>query len=113
MTCDQCRGIENMFGRRRAEQQVARYRRRGPNKTTRMLIEALKAEGVGGLTLLDIGGGIGAIQLALLKAGVSNASDIDASTAYLAIAQFEAKREGLGERIEYHFGNFTDLAADV
>lgn len=113
MTCDQCRGIENMFGRRRAEQQVARYRRRGPNKTTRMLIEALKAEGVGGLTLLDIGGGIGAIQLALLKAGVSNATDIDASTAYLAIAQFEAKREGLGERIEYHFGNFTDLAADV
>ncbi|MGZ3601128.1 MAG: class I SAM-dependent methyltransferase [Ktedonobacterales bacterium] len=113
MTCDQCRGIEGMFGRRRAEQQVARYRRRGPNKTTRMLIEALKAEGVDGLTLLDIGGGVGAIQLALLKAGVTNATDVDASSAYLAVAQSEAKREGVTSRIEYRYGNFTDLAADM
>lgn len=113
MTCDQCRGIENMFGRRRAERQVARYRRRGPDKTTRMLIAALEAEGVGGLTLLDIGGGVGAIQLALLKAGATKATDVDASSAYLAMAQSEAKHEGLADRVEYHFGNFTDLAADV
>lgn len=113
MTCDQCRGIEGMFGRKQAERQVARYRRRGPDKTTRMLIEAIKAEGVDGLTLLDIGGGIGAIQLALLKAGVTSATDVDASTGYLAVAQSEAGREGLGERVTYRYGNFTDLAVDV
>lgn len=113
MTCDQCRGIEGMFGRKQAERQAARYRRRGPAKTTRLLIEAIKAEGVDGLTLLDVGGGIGAIQLDLLKAGVTNAMDVDASTAYLAVAQSEAGHDGLGERVEYRHGNFTDLAVDV
>lgn len=113
MTCDQCRGIEGFFGRQQAERQIARYRRRGPDKTTRMLVEAIRAEGVDGLTLLDIGGGIGTIQLTLLKAGVTTATDVDASTGYLAVAQSEAKREGLGERVEYRYGNFTDLAADI
>lgn len=113
MTCDQCRGIEGMFGQRQAQRQVNHYRRRGPDKTTRMLIEAIKAEGVDGLTLLDIGGGIGAIQLALLKAGAANATDVDASSAYLAVARAESEREGLGERVEYRYGNFTDLAAHL
>lgn len=110
MTCDQCRGIESMFGKREARQQIARYRRRGPAKTTRMLIEALEAEGVDGQTLLDIGGGVGAIQLALLKAGVTNATDVDASSAYIDIAQSEAKEEGLADRVEYQFGNFMEIA---
>ncbi len=113
MTCDQCQGIESMFGKREARQQVARYRRRGAAKTTRMLIAALEAEGVDGQTLLDIGGGIGAIQLALLKAGVTHATDIDASSAYLAVAQSEAKDEGLADRIEYQFGNFMDVGPNL
>lgn len=113
MTCDQCRGIESIFSRRRVEQQLTRYRRRGPDKTTRMLIDALEAEGVGGLTLLDIGGGIGAIQLALLRADVASATDVDASTAYLAVAQSEAEREGLANRIAYRFGDFAALAPEL
>jgi hypothetical protein len=51
--------------------------------------------------------------LALLKAGVTNAMDVDASSAYLALAQSEAKRVGVANRVEYRYGNFTDLAADV
>ncbi len=113
MTCDQCRGIEGMFGKREARQLVARYRRRGAAKTTRLLVAALEAEGVGGQTLLDIGGGIGAIQLALLKAGVTHATDIDASTAYLTVAQSEAQHEGLADRVEYQYGNFMDLGPNL
>lgn len=113
MTCSQCQGIESRFGRRQAEQELKRYRQRGPDETTRMLIAALEAEGVDGLTLLDIGGGIGAVQLGLLKAGVASATDVDASTANLTAARSEAEREGLAGQIEYRYGNFADLAADV
>lgn len=113
MTCSQCRGIETMFGKRRADRQIKRYRKRGPDKTTRMLIAALEAEGVDGLTLLDIGGGIGVIQLELLKAGVTSATDFDAASAYLAAARSEAARDGLGDRIEYRFGDFAHLGTDV
>lgn len=113
MTCSQCQGIEHFFGRRQAERQLKSYRKRGPDKTTRMLIDALKAEGVDGLTLLDIGGGIGAVQLALLQAGVASATDIDASNAYLAVARSEAAREGLIDRVTYRHGDFADLGPDV
>lgn len=37
-----------------------------------MLTEAIKEEGIDGLTLLDIGGGVGAIQHELLEAGVQD-----------------------------------------
>lgn len=113
MTCRQCQGIEGIFNQRQAERQLKGYRKRGPAKTTRMLISALEAEGVGGLTLLDIGGGIGAIQLGLLKAGVTSATDVDASTGYIATARTAAEGEGLAERIVYRHGDFTALAPDV
>ena len=113
MACGQCQGIEHFFGQRQAERQLRHYRKRGADKTTRVLLAALRAEGVDGQTLLDIGGGIGTIQLNLLKAGVTSATDVDASTGYLAIARMEAEREQLAGRIVYHHGNFVDLAPAV
>ena len=74
------------------------YRRRGPRKGTGMLIEALGAEGIKGMTLLDIGGGIGAIQHELLSAGVSSATNVEASLAYMGAAKEEAQRRGHGDQ---------------
>lgn len=112
MDCCQCQGIELEFDRDQARRDLAAYRHRGPAATTRMLIDALRAEGVDGLTLLDVGGGIGAIQYALLKAGVRRAVSVEASRAYIEAAREEAEREGCADRITYHHGNFVDLAAD-
>ena len=113
MNCSQCQGIESVFDRKTAAQKLEQYRRQGPDRTTRMLIDALKAEGVAGLTLLDIGGGVGAIQHELIKAGVRSATSVDASSAYLAVAQDEAERQGLAERVTHRHGDFVDLAGEV
>ena len=78
-----------------------------------MLIEALKEEHVEGLTLLDIGGGLGAIQHEMLDAGVQSARDIDASRAFLTAAKAETARRGYAERVDYQHGNFVDLAENV
>ncbi len=78
-----------------------------------MLLDALRAAGVKGATLLDIGGGIGAIQLELLGAGLTSATDVDASTAYLAVARQESARRGYGDRVTYQHGNFVDLAPTI
>ncbi|MGH2518131.1 MAG: methyltransferase domain-containing protein, partial [Ktedonobacterales bacterium] len=64
-------------------------------------------------TLLDIGGGIGAIQLELIGAGATSATDVDASTAYLAAARDEAARRGYGDRVSYQHGNFVDVAGTI
>jgi len=110
MDCCQCKGIETLFNQKEAENKLKAYRKDGPAKTTRMLIEALQAEGIEGTTLLDIGGGVGAIQYELLRAGVDKATAVDASTAYLRAAREEGEQQGVADRISYHHGNFVDLA---
>jgi predicted TPR repeat methyltransferase len=113
MDCCQCKGIETLFNEKEAKNQLRAYRRDGPAKTTRMLIEALKAEGTQGATLLDIGGGVGAIQNELLRAGVERAFGVEASAAYVKAAQEEAERQGHAGRVSYHHANFVDLAPQI
>jgi SAM-dependent methyltransferase len=111
-TC-QCQGIETEFDQREAAKKLADYRKHGPPATTRILIDALREAGIENRTLLDVGGGVGAIQHALLKAGARSAVSVDASTAYVAAAQEEARRQDLSERIEFHRGDFVELAGAI
>jgi len=113
MNCGQCQGIETVFDRKTAAHKLEQYRRQGPDRTTRILIDALTAEGVAGATLLDIGGGVGAVQHALFDAGARRATNVDASSAYLATARAEAERRGYADRVTHRHGNFVDLAPEV
>jgi hypothetical protein len=78
-----------------------------------MLIDALEAEGVESATLLEIGGGIGAIQHELLAAGVAHATSVDASASYLEAAREESDRRGHGDRVTYRYGDFVELADSI
>src|SRR5215469_11549144 len=111
--CRQCRAIESMFSTKTAEWELRRYHKRGPARTTRVLVEALQREGIAGETLLDIGGGIGAIQMALLKGGAQSATDVDASDGYIQVARGEAEREGYGDRVRYMHGNFLEIVDQI
>ena len=51
--------MSGFYDEKRAASQLRNYRKKGPIPSTRALIEALRADGVEGATLLDIGGGIG------------------------------------------------------
>jgi magnesium-protoporphyrin O-methyltransferase len=90
-----------------------RYRKEGIEKTTRQLIAAVSRNGIEGMTLLDIGGGVGGIQHTLLEDGVVNATSVDASSAYVKAAREEASRRDLEDRITFLHGDFVDLAEEV
>ena len=109
-SCDCC---PNTFSSRDAEGDLKRYREKGPDKTTRSLIDAIVAEGIAGASLLDVGGGIGAIQLELLAAGAAKALSVDASEAYVEVALGEAERRGYGDRTEARVGDFVTLAPEI
>ncbi len=113
MSCCQCQAIEDFHNQKVVQQELSRYRKKGPDEPTRNLIEAIQKEGIQGLTLLDIGGGVGGIQHALLQAGADHAVDVEASYAFIQAAQEEAGRQNLAERISHLYGNFVDLAEDI
>src|SRR4051794_28414154 len=106
-------GCANTFSSKDAESDLEDYRKKGPDPTTRALIDAIVREGIEGATLLDIGAGVGAIQLALLKAGAASAASVDASAGYVEVNRAEAARQGFSDRTHARLGDFVALADQV
>ncbi len=111
--CSQCEGLEQLFDAELAERELREYHQHGAEKTTRVLLDTLTAQGIAGMTLLDIGGGVGAIQHQLLQAGAAHALHVDASTAYLHAARQEAQRLGHTDRAAFRHGDFVALAPQI
>lgn len=113
MTCSQCIGIERQFSEGVARRDLRRYRKRGPSKSTLLLLEQLEAVGVRDATFLDVGGGVGALQHALMGAGASGGTHVDAASSYLVASREEAERRGYADRIVYVEGDVVELADDL
>ncbi len=105
--------FDRQFDARHAAEHLRAYREKGPAGLTRALIEGLAAGGVDGCTVLDIGGGVGAVHHELLRSGAAAAVDVDASRAYISVAREEAERQGHADRVQYLNGDFVALAHEV
>lgn len=116
MTSCQC-GVggcyDAKFDDERAKADLKHYHKKGPNRSTLLLLDALRAQGVEGASLLDIGGGVGVVQHELLGAGVARATQVDASRPYLTVAEGEARRRGNSDRATFASGDFVDVASTV
>lgn len=102
---------ERMFDEETAADDLRRVRGRGLPWATRELVDAL-ASGLAldGLTVLDVGAGIGSVHLALLERSARHAVDVDGSSAYIDAARSEAARRGLGDRVRHLLGDLTVVA---
>jgi hypothetical protein len=69
--CCNSRGCDWFFSDRFARRVAKRYRKRGLDKPSQQIVEFLHSRGVKGATVLEIGGGVGEIQLELLKRGAA------------------------------------------
>lgn len=113
MTCCTHSGCDELFNDKRAAKDLKRYRKQGPDPTTRALIGALTRAGATAGTLLDIGGGIGAVHHELLDAGMTSATQADASAPYLRSAREEAEQRGHLDRVRFVHGDFVALAPSI
>lgn len=112
--CGQCAGIEKAFSSRVAGWELKRYLRRGAHGTTKMLLELLRREAPeAGMSVLDVGGGIGVIQHELAAAGASRITSVDAASAYLEVQRSEAARRGYADRARHVHGDFVALAEEL
>lgn len=113
MTCTRCRGIEEQFDDKVARRQLRRYKKKGPSKTTRLLLDALIGDGAEDATFLDVGGGVGTIQHELMGAGASAGTSVEASPAYLHAARGEAEARGYAGDVRYVQGDFVEVQDQV
>jgi SAM-dependent methyltransferase len=109
-----CCAVDRQFDQRIAGHDLRRFLRRGPLPVTRQLLAAIQsAPPPPGATVLDIGGGIGAVHHVLLDHGFARAIQVDASDAYLEVAAAEARRRGHESRVTFRHGDFRAVAKDL
>lgn len=108
-SCCNPRGCDGFFTPRFARRAARRYRRKGLDKTARRIVEFLEQSGIEGATVLEIGGGVGEIEIELLKRGAERATNLELSPAYAEEAQLLLRAAGLEERAEWRL---HDIAAN-
>jgi predicted TPR repeat methyltransferase len=113
MTCGHCCDSERFFDEKEARKKQKKFLKSGADKATRKLIEAIKQQEINSASLLDIGGGVGAISFSLLNKEVDSVIGVDASPAYINVVMEEAEKRKLTDRFDYHHGDFTDLSGQL
>jgi len=111
MTC--CTGYcaaEAQFNRKVAQRDLRRYRRRGADATTRLILAELRRWPLEGWRLLDVGGGIGVISRELADTGVASATIVEASPAYLEVARREVGTRYGPRPTQFILGDFAVIA---
>jgi SAM-dependent methyltransferase len=103
-------GYRKIFGAKTARRDLRKYRRRGLDKTARRIADFLVGGGVAGDSVLEVGGGVGAIQLELLKAGAAQTTNVELSPEY---EPYAAELLGDDARIERRVGDFVRAAAEL
>jgi len=111
--CCTPKGYRQIFSEKSARAEARRYRRKGLDGTSRQITDLLKKRGVEGRTLLEVGGGIGAIEIDLLKAGVVRAVNVELTPTYEDAAGELLRESGLADRVERKVMDFTEVGTEV
>jgi magnesium-protoporphyrin O-methyltransferase len=107
--CPVPRGYEKLFGERTARRDAKRYRRKGLDDTAKVMVDFLRERGLEGRSVLEIGGGVGAIEAEVLRSGADHAVNVELSPYYEAMAHELWRDAGVDERADYRV---VDLATD-
>lgn len=113
MTCQHCCGAEAVFDNKTAKKNAIRYKRKGPNKTTKRLLQILSPLTNTTSSLLDIGGGVGVIQHEFIKLTNGNTTDVDASLEYIEQAKKIAEENDTKDQMCFIYADFVDIHSTV
>jgi magnesium-protoporphyrin O-methyltransferase len=105
--CCEPQGYDQIFSTRAAQRAATRYRKSGLTWAPRRTAELYRGGVIAGQTLLEIGGGIGDLQIELLRAGVERATSVELSPAYEQVADHLFRDAGLAGRSERLVGDFA------
>ncbi|WP_203581330.1 SAM-dependent methyltransferase [Microbacterium hibisci] len=101
-------GYDREFDARFARRLARRYRRSGLTPSARLILDFADSVGLEGAAVLEIGGGIGDIQLEALRRGASRTTNLELSSAYEPEAARLLDEAGMRDRAKRMLG--VDLA---
>ena len=104
---------DRFFGARQARRDAKRYRKHGLDRTSQRLVDELAERGVDGASVLEVGGGIGGVDLELLGRGAARAVIVELSNGYDEEAHALAAEAGAEARIERRHGDFAEDEASI
>ena len=102
-----------MFRPAVARRNLRRYQRKGLGAIERKLVAAIPARDIAGGRVLEIGGGIGAIQAELLANGASTGEIVELVSAYEPYARELAAAKGFLGRSRFRVADVLDVPDSV
>lgn len=110
--CDRT-GYQTVFSDRFARRLARTYCRRGLDRTRRRLVFFLTDRGIQDASVLEIGGGVGEIQVELLSRGARHATNLEISRNYEAEAAALLKQSGMADRVTRRLVDIASTPDDV
>lgn len=104
---------EKMFTSREARRSARRYMKRGLSGTERQLAEAVAETGIGESSVLDVGGGVGALAADLVRKGASRAVVVELSPSWESAAANLVDSLELDGLIDRRLGDAVEMAEDL
>ena len=96
-----------------ARRSLEGYRRKGLGDLERRMVASASEGGLDGSRVLEIGGGIGAIQADLLAAGAATGTVVELVSAYEPYARELAREKGLEDRTSFVVADVLEHPEDV
>jgi 2-polyprenyl-3-methyl-5-hydroxy-6-metoxy-1,4-benzoquinol methylase len=106
--CCPSRDYHRIFNQRFARRLASRYRKRGLDKTAGTMVQFLQAVGLEGASVLEIGGGVGELEIELLKGGAARAQTLELSPAYEQEAHTLAEQAGVQGRLDWRLHDLVE-----
>lgn len=96
-----------VFDEKNAKSDARSYRKKGLDSTARRMIDFIVARGIAGASVLEVGGGVGAIQIELLRAGAARAANVEIVGTYEEAAAALLREHGLEGRVDRRVFDFA------
>jgi hypothetical protein len=110
--CSANSACAEFFGERIARRALRRYRKKGLDEDARRMVAWAGEAGLDGVSVLEVGGGIGAVAARLLHQGAERAVNLEVAPGWEPFARSLAAAEGIEGRSAFRVGDLL-LDPDV
>jgi 2-polyprenyl-3-methyl-5-hydroxy-6-metoxy-1,4-benzoquinol methylase len=104
---------DDVFDEKNARAKAREYARKGLSADARRIVDFVRGRMSPGYSVLEVGGGVGEIQLELLQGGAARVINVELATRYETVASELIRERGLGDRVERRLGDFVREAGTI